>query len=64
MHEYVDFPPEVPMGFSTDGCYDNPEQILSGDGHPGVYNNSDATEGLSSYEGRKVFQKGTAWSCG
>ena len=27
-HDYVDPPPDVPMGFSTDGCYDNPAQIL------------------------------------
>ena len=27
-HDYVDPPPEVPMGFSSDGCYDNPAQIL------------------------------------
>ena len=27
-HEYVEPPPEVPMGFSTNGCYDNPAQIL------------------------------------
>ena len=28
-HEYVEPPPDkVPMGFSTDGCYDNPAQIL------------------------------------
>ena len=24
----MDPPPEVPMGFSSDGCYDNPSQIL------------------------------------
>lgn len=27
-HDYVEPPPEVPMGFSTDGCYDNPGQLL------------------------------------
>ena len=26
--EYVEPPPEVPMGFSTNGFYDNPAQIL------------------------------------
>lgn len=27
-HEYMEPPPEVPMGFSSNGCYDNPGQLL------------------------------------
>jgi len=27
-HEYVEPPPEVPMGFSSNGYYDNPTQLL------------------------------------
>ena len=45
------------MDFSTDGCYDNPTQILGGDGHPGVYDNSEGL-GMKIYC-REVFQEGT-----
>lgn len=27
-HEYMEPPPEALMGFSTDGCYDNPGKLL------------------------------------
>lgn len=55
-HEYVQPPPEVPMGYSTNGCYDNPAQIL-GQNQPGVYDNKEGL-GLKDYR-RKVFQEGS-----
>ena len=27
-HDYVEPPEEVPMGFSKDGCYDNPADLM------------------------------------